>query len=70
MNRLPIELLSQGLLGDVVQPQVMAPPALQGQRDWRAKLFDHLVPQGNAHLEDADKSRMFRQGLLQLAAGL
>ena len=28
------------------------------------------MPTGGAHLEDDDKKRLFRQGLLQLAAGL
>lgn len=61
-----------GLLVEDVQPEIgMATPTLNGtKQDWRARMFDRLVPQGDASIADEDKSRLFRQGLLQLAAGI
>lgn len=57
---------------DARSPFDYSAPSLNAskKRDWRASVFDRFIPQGDANLADADKSRMTRQGLLQLAIGL
>jgi hypothetical protein len=56
---------------DVRTPFDYSAPSLNpAKRDWRASLFDRLIPQGDATMSDADKTRATRQGLLQLAIGL
>lgn len=45
-------------------------PNLTKKRDWRATAYDRVMPNGGSEMEDGDKSRMFRQGLLHLGAGL
>lgn len=58
-------------IDDARTPFDLSPPQLRTQKqDWRARMFDRMVPQGDANMDEADKSRMFRQGLLQLAAGI
>lgn len=75
MRRLPLSLLQL----DPLQQQQFDPSGMAGmqsptlhdphKQDWRAAAFDRFVP-GGADMSDGDKSSSFRQGLLQLAAGL
>lgn len=54
------------LIGAMAPTASQLPPA--AKRDWRASLFDRLMPDGG--LEDDDKEAAMRQGLLGLASGL
>jgi hypothetical protein len=63
IRRLPIPMgLLDTQVNDVVTPYDYSAPTLNvdKKRDWRASLFDRLIPQGDANMSDADKSRATR----------
>lgn len=72
-RRYPFSILNSPWEADDLDMQsdpITDRPNLSPKRDWRASVFDRLMPHGDNELEDGDKSRLLRQGLLQLGAGL
>jgi len=68
ISRIPIPLMD--FTPDDIGGIATLNPGAVRKQDWRASLFDRFVPTGGAQVDDEDKKRLMRMGLLQFAAGL